>query len=89
VEHRLGEFENRALRKVFGLRKVDVRGGCRKLRNGELYNLYCLPSIIRMIKTRRVRWASYKARIGQKMNGYRILVGKLEGKGPPRKPTLR
>jgi hypothetical protein len=50
-------FENRALRKIFGPKRDEVIGGWRKLHNEGLYNLYCSPSIIRMIKSRRMRWA--------------------------------
>jgi hypothetical protein len=53
-----------------------------KLHNEELYNLCSLPSIIKMIKSRRMRWAVHVARMGEKRNGYRILVGKPEGKRP-------
>jgi hypothetical protein len=54
----------------------------RKLHNEELHNLYSSPSIIRMIKSRRMRWAGHLARMWEKMNAYRILVGKPEGKRP-------
>jgi hypothetical protein len=59
-----------------------VIGDRRKLHNEELYNLYCSPSIIRIIKSRRMRWAKHVARMGDKRNAYRILVGKPEGKRP-------
>jgi hypothetical protein len=59
-----------------------VTGGWRKLHNEELHNLYSFPSIIRMIKSRRMRWAGLVARMGEKRNAYRILVGKPEGKRP-------
>jgi hypothetical protein len=55
-------------------------GGWRKLHNEELRNLYSSPSIIRMIKLRRMRWAGHVARIEEKRNGYRILVAKPEEK---------
>jgi hypothetical protein len=58
----------------------EVAGGWRKLHNEELRNLYSSPSRIRMIKSRRRRWAGHVARMGEKRNAYRILVGKLEGK---------
>jgi hypothetical protein len=62
-----------------------VTGDWRKLHNAELYelyNLYSSPNIIRMIKSRRTRWAGHVARMGEKRNAYRILVGKAEGKRP-------
>jgi hypothetical protein len=61
------------LRRIFGPKRDEVLGGWRKLRNEELYNLYCLSSIIRMIKSRRMRWAVHIARMGEKRNAYRIL----------------
>jgi hypothetical protein len=57
-----------------------VTGGWRKLHNEELHNLYSFPSIIGMIKSRRMRWAGHVARMGETGNAYRILVGKPEGK---------
>jgi hypothetical protein len=63
-------------------------GGWRKLHNEELHNLYSSPDMIRMIKSRRMRWAGHVARMGGKRNAYRILVGKPEGKrllGRPRR----
>jgi hypothetical protein len=71
-------FENRVLR-IFGSKGNDVTGGWRKLHNEELHNLYFSPSIIRIIKSRRMRWAGHVARMGEKRNAYRILVGKPEG----------
>jgi hypothetical protein len=52
-------FENRVLRRVFGPKRDEIMGGCRKLHNEELHNLYSLPSIIRMIKSRRARWVGH------------------------------
>jgi hypothetical protein len=60
-----------------------------KLHNEELHNLYSSPSIIRMIKSRRMRWAGHAARMGKKRNICRILVGKPEGKRPLRRPRHR
>jgi hypothetical protein len=68
-------FENRVLRKIFGPKRDEVIGWT-KLHNEELRNLYCLPSIIRSIKSRRMRWAGHVARMGEKRNAYRILMGK-------------
>jgi hypothetical protein len=59
-----------------------MTGGWRKLHNEELHNLYSSPSIIRTIKSKRMRWAGYVAQMGVKRNAYRILVGKPEGKRP-------
>jgi hypothetical protein len=72
-------FENRVLRRIFVPKREEVTGGWRKLHNEELHNLYSSPSIIRMIKSRRMRWAGHVARMG-KRNAYRILVGKPEGR---------
>jgi hypothetical protein len=82
-------FENRVLRRIFGLKRDEVIGGWRKLHNKELHNLYGSPSIIRMIKWRRMRWEGNVACIGKKQNAYRILVEKPEGKRPLRRPTHR
>jgi hypothetical protein len=79
-EHRLTVFENRMLRRVFGPKRDEVTGGRRKLHNEELHNLYSSPSIIRKIKSRRMRLSGHIARIGEKSNAYRILVEKPEGK---------
>jgi hypothetical protein len=78
-EHKLRVFENRVLSRIFGSRKYEVTVDWRKLHNEELLNLYSLPNIIRMIKSRRMRWAGLVTRMGEKRNGYRILVGKPEG----------
>jgi hypothetical protein len=81
-EHRLKVFENRMLKTIFGQKRNGVRGGQRKLHNEELHNLYCLPQIIRMIKSRRMRRAGHVPRMGEKRRAYRILVGKPERKRP-------
>jgi hypothetical protein len=60
-EHRLRVFENRVLRSIFGGKRDEVTGGWRKLYNEELHDLYSSPSIIRMIKSRRMRWAGHVA----------------------------
>jgi hypothetical protein len=66
-----------------------VIGDWRKLHNEELHNLYCSPSVIRMIKLRRMRWAGNIALMREKKNAYRILVGKPEGKRPVGRPRRR
>jgi hypothetical protein len=82
-EHKRSVFENRVLRRIFGPKRDGV---WRKLHKEELHNLYS-PSIIRIIKSRWMRWAGNLARMGEKRNVYRLLVGKPEGKrllGSPR-----
>jgi hypothetical protein len=64
-EHKLRVFENRVLRRIFGLKMDEVTGEWRKLRNEELRDLYSLPSIIKIIKSRRMRWAGHVARMGR------------------------
>jgi hypothetical protein len=64
-------------------------GGWRKLQNEELHNMYSSPSIIRMAKSRRMKWAGHVARMGEKRNAYRILVGKPEGERPLGRPRCR
>jgi hypothetical protein len=75
-------FENRVLRRIFGAKRGEVTGEFRKLHNEELRDLYSSPSIIRIIKKRRTRWAGHVARMREKRNAYRLLVGKPEGKRP-------
>jgi hypothetical protein len=70
------------LKRIFVSKRDEATGFWRKLQNEELYNLYSSPSIIAMIKSRRMRWAGYVARMGKKRNTYSILVGKPEGKRP-------
>jgi hypothetical protein len=73
-------FENRVLRIIFGQMRDEVTGDWRKLHNEGFHNLYSSPNIIKMIKSRRMRWAGHLARMGEKRNVYRILMGKSEGK---------
>jgi hypothetical protein len=75
-------FENRVLRRIFGPKRDRVMRGWRKLHNEELHNLYSLPGIIRIIKSRRMRWVEHMARRGEKRNMYRLFVGKPEGRRP-------
>jgi hypothetical protein len=67
----------------------EVTGGWRKLHNEELHNFHSSPSIIRMIKSRRMRWTGNEARMWEKSNAYRILVGKQDGKSPLGRPRCR
>jgi hypothetical protein len=71
-------FENRVLRRIFGPKRDEVTGEWRKLHNKELHDLYSSPSMIRIIKSKRMRWAGHVARMGEKRNAYRSLVGKPE-----------
>jgi hypothetical protein len=71
---------------IFGPKRDEVVGDWSKLHNEELHNLYCSPSIIRIIKSRRMRWAGHVACMGEKRNAYRILVTKPEGKRPLGRP---
>jgi hypothetical protein len=88
-EHRLRVFENRMLRKLFGKKRNEVTGGWRKLHNDELHGLYSSPSIVRVIKARRMRWAGHVARMGEVRGAYNILVGRPEGRRPLERPRRR
>ena len=63
-------FENRVLRRIFGPKRGEVKGEWRKLHNGELNDLYSSPSIVRVIKARRMRWAGHVAREGKCIQGF-------------------
>jgi hypothetical protein len=82
-------FENRVLRRIFGPKGDEVTGEWRKLHNEELHDLYSSPSIIRIIKSSRMRWAGHVARMGEQRKAYRSLVGKPEGKRPLGRPTRK
>jgi hypothetical protein len=81
-------FENRVLRRIFGLKRNEVTGGWRKLHNEELHSLYASPSIIIMKNSGRMRWQGHVAHMGQK-KAYKILVGKPEEKRPLGRPRRR
>jgi hypothetical protein len=85
-KHILGVFENRVLRRISGLKIDEATGEWRKLSNEELHDLYSSPSIIRIMKSRRMRWVGHVARMGEKRNTYRLLVGKSEGRRPLGRP---
>jgi hypothetical protein len=88
-ERRLKVFENRVLRRVFGPRRDDVKGEWRKLHNDELNDLYSLPNMVRVVKSRRMRWAGHVARMGEERGVHRVLVGKPEGMRPNIKRDLQ
>src|SRR5215475_8752369 len=81
-ERRLRVFENRVLRRVFGPKRDEVTGEWTKLHNDELNDLYSLPNIVRVVKSRRMRWAGHVARMGEDRGVHRVLVEKPEGKMP-------
>ena len=78
--------ENKVLRRIFGPRRDEVTGDWRRLHNEEINDLYCSPDIVRVIKSRRMRWAGHVARMGEDRWVYRVLVGKPEGKRPLGRP---
>jgi hypothetical protein len=82
-KRKLRVFENRVLRKIFGRKRDEVTREWRKLHNEELYDLYCSPSTVRLLKSRRMRWAGLVARMGERRGIYRVLGEKPEGKRPP------
>jgi hypothetical protein len=77
------------LKRIFGPKRDEVTGGWRKLHNKELHNLYYLPSIIRSIKSRRMRWTGHVARVVENMNAYSALMGKPEGERQLERPRHR
>jgi hypothetical protein len=81
-------FENRVLRRIFGPKRDEVTGEWRRLHNEELNDLYSSPNI-RVIKSRRMRWAGHLARMGEGRGAYRILVGRPEGRRPLGRPWRR
>jgi hypothetical protein len=89
LRRRLRVFENRVLRRIFGPKRDEVTGEWRKLHNEALLDLYSSPSIIRIVKSRRMRWSGHVARMEEKRNAYRLLAGKPEGKRPLGRPRRR
>ena len=77
------------LRRIFGPKREELTEQWRKLHNEELSDLYCSPNIVRVIKSRRIRWAGHVARMGTRGGVCRILVGKAEGKRQLGRPRLR
>ena len=82
-------FENMVLRRIFGPRRDQVTGEWRRLHNEELNDLYASPNTVRVIKSRRMRWAGHVAHMGEERGAYRFLVGKQEGKSPLGRPRHR
>ena len=77
------------LRRIFGPGRDEVTGEWRILHNEELNDLYSSPNIVRVVKSRRMRWAGHVARMGEEREAYRVLVGKPEGKRPLGRPRHR
>ena len=82
-------FENMVLRRIFIPRRDEVTGEWRRLHNEELNDLYSSPNIVRVIKSRRIRWAGHVACMGVERGVYRVLVGKPVGKRPLWRPRHR
>jgi len=82
-------FENRVLRRAFESKRDEVTGEWRKLHNEELRDLYSLPNIVRVVKSRRMGWAGHVACMGEGRVVHRVLVGKPEGKRPLGRPRRR
>jgi hypothetical protein len=81
-------FENTVLRRIFGPKREED-SSWRKLHNDKLHSLYSSPNIVRVIKSRRMRWAGHVARIGEGRGVYRVLIGRPEGKRPLERPRRR
>jgi hypothetical protein len=81
-EYRLRVFENMVLRRILRPKRDEVTGEWRRLHNEELNDLYSSPNIIRVIKSRRTRWAGHVARVGDRRGACRVLVGRPEAKTP-------
>jgi len=88
-ERKLRVFENVVLRRIFGPRRDKVTGKWRKLHNEELNDLYSSPNIVRVIKSRRMRWAGHVVRMSEERVVYRVLLGKSEGRRPLGRPRNR
>jgi hypothetical protein len=88
-EHRLRVFKSRVLKRIFGHKRDETTGEWRERHNEELLDLYSSPSIIRIMKPRRMRWAGQVAGMGEKRITYILLVGKPERKRPLGRPRRR
>jgi len=85
---KLRVFENMVLRRIFGPRRDEITGEWRRLHNEELHDLYSSPNIVRVIKSRRMKWPGHVARMGEERGVYRILVGKPKGRRPLGRPRV-
>jgi hypothetical protein len=88
-DRRLTVFENMVLRRIFGPRRDEVTGEWRRLHNEELNDLYLSFNIMRVIKSRRMRWAGHVAHMGEERGVYRVLLGKMEKRRPLGIPRCR
>jgi len=88
-ERKLRVFKNMVLRRIFRPRRDEVKGERRRLHNEELNDLYSSPNIVRVIKSRRMRWAGHVAHIGEERGVFRVLLGKPEGRRPLGRPRRR
>ena len=71
-------FENKVLRRIFGPRRAEEKGNWRRLHNEELNDLYTSPNIVRVLKSRRLRWDGHVPRMGEEREEYRVSVEKPE-----------
>jgi len=88
-ERTLRVFDNRVLRRIFGPKRDEVKEEWRKLHDAEFNGLYCSPKIIRVMKSRRMRWMGHVARTGERRGVNRVMVEKPEGKRPLGRPWFR
>jgi hypothetical protein len=88
-ERRLRVFKNRVLKIVFRPKRDEVTGEWRKLHNEELNDLFSLPNIVRVVKSRRMSWPQHMEHMGEERGVHRVLVGKPEGKRPLGRPRCR
>jgi len=88
-ERKLRVSENMVLRRIFGPMREEVTGEWRRLHNEELNDQYSSPNIVRVIKSRRMRWDGHVAHMGKEREVYRVLMGKPEGKRPLGRPRRR
>lgn len=88
-EHKLRVFENKVLRKIYGPKRDEMTGEWRRLHNEELHGLYDSPDVVKIMKSKRLRWAGHVARMREKRRLYSILVGRPDGKRPLGRPRRR